>query len=97
LRLCAVGELTNKSAAELRPPEQKLIKELTDAQHLFVPDNAKPHVSVAQLRYSHYVNEAKDRIIFVVPMLCKAKNIYRIKYYKRKVFLVLDRDAEFDS
>ena len=34
-----------------------------------------PIVPVAQLRYSHYVNEAKDRIIFVVPMLCKAKNI----------------------
>jgi hypothetical protein len=36
---------------------------------------SKPNVLVAQLRYSHYVNEAKRRIIFAIINSCKAKNI----------------------
>jgi len=43
------------------------------------PAIANTHVSVAQLRYSPYVNEHKSRIEFAVVQTCKVKNNYNLK------------------
>ena len=51
-------------------------------EFLFVSQTCcKPDVLVAQLRYTHDVNEHNSRMIFAVSILCKEKNLTLKNYF----------------
>ena len=74
-------KITTKSQIEKCQAGTKDDSEQKDEDLFVSPNNAKPHVLVAQLRYPQPVSETKSRIVFAVQHVCKGKKNTAKNYF----------------